>query len=256
MAYELFLEQLPFEAETSAEIMAMHLRCTPPPPRELWPDIPVALEHLVLAMLAKDPLARPTMLMVAHALESIRSDLGTRKHSTATAASSIPTSTIPPTRRSSRHDVPNAFSPPTRRSSRHDVANGFSPTLPATASSGQRRWHVAAGALAIAASATLFLFMRDTGPANAAAPKRDPLQQVQRVTVDVPAQPDPAPAPASAVHIVHAAEPATNEPPAMTPALPASAVKSRKHPPTRKAAPVTPRRSPQLDPDGTVDPYL
>ncbi|HLL23739.1 MAG TPA: serine/threonine-protein kinase, partial [Kofleriaceae bacterium] len=41
MAYELFLEQLPFEAETSAEIMAMHLRATPPAPSELWPDIPL-----------------------------------------------------------------------------------------------------------------------------------------------------------------------------------------------------------------------
>src|SRR5262245_16042495 len=40
MAYELFLEQLPFEAETSAEIMAMHLRATPPPASDLWPDIP------------------------------------------------------------------------------------------------------------------------------------------------------------------------------------------------------------------------
>ena len=48
MAYELFLEQLPFEAETSAEIMAMHLRATPPPPRDLWPDIPPQLEHLIL----------------------------------------------------------------------------------------------------------------------------------------------------------------------------------------------------------------
>ena len=58
MAYELFLEQLPFEAETAAEIMAMHLRATPPPPSELWPDIPPQLEDLLLAMLAKDADAR------------------------------------------------------------------------------------------------------------------------------------------------------------------------------------------------------
>ncbi|HEV7556380.1 MAG TPA: serine/threonine-protein kinase, partial [Kofleriaceae bacterium] len=43
MAYELFLEQLPFEAETAAEIMTMHLRTAPPLPSELWPDIPAAL---------------------------------------------------------------------------------------------------------------------------------------------------------------------------------------------------------------------
>ena len=52
MAYELFLEQLPFEAETAAEVMAMHLRTPPPPPSELWPDIPPRLQDLLLAMLA------------------------------------------------------------------------------------------------------------------------------------------------------------------------------------------------------------
>src|SRR5205823_11963982 len=68
MAYELFLEEPPFEAETSAEIMAMHLRAAPPPPSESWPDIPPGLEHLLLAMLAKDPDARPSMLTVARTL--------------------------------------------------------------------------------------------------------------------------------------------------------------------------------------------
>src|SRR5262249_33277987 len=37
MAYELFLEQLPFEAETAAEVMAMHLRAPPPPRRVARP---------------------------------------------------------------------------------------------------------------------------------------------------------------------------------------------------------------------------
>ena len=38
MAYELFLAQLPFVAETSAEVVTMHLRAAPPPPSELWPE--------------------------------------------------------------------------------------------------------------------------------------------------------------------------------------------------------------------------
>ncbi|HEX7842693.1 MAG TPA: serine/threonine-protein kinase, partial [Kofleriaceae bacterium] len=66
MAYELFLEQLPFEAETAAEVMAMHLREAPPLPSNLWPDVPPALEALLLAMLAKQPEQRPTMIEVAH----------------------------------------------------------------------------------------------------------------------------------------------------------------------------------------------
>src|SRR5262245_34849005 len=66
MAYELFLEQLPFEAETAAEVMAMHLRLPPPPPTELWPDVPPALELLLLAMLAQQDDERPTVEEVAH----------------------------------------------------------------------------------------------------------------------------------------------------------------------------------------------
>src|SRR6185312_6852759 len=99
MAYELFLEQLPFEAETSAEIMAMHLRATPPPPSELWPDIPPGLENLLLAMLAKDPDARPTMLTVAHTLELVRDDLVRKREEMAESGGVI---TTPPPRKSTR----------------------------------------------------------------------------------------------------------------------------------------------------------
>ncbi len=238
MAYELFLEQLPFEAETSAEIMAMHLRCTPPPPRELWPDIPPALEELLLAMLAKDPYSRPTMLTVAHSLELIRSELETRKQTNATTASSLPMQSV-------------------RRSSRHDVANGFSPTEPAAWPQPRRRWHVAFGALAIAVSATLFLFTRTPVPANAAVTPPAPPALEHPVIVPAVALPAvalPAVAPSPEVQIVRTVAPATTEPPAIAPVLRTSIAKPRKSPPTRKA-PVTPRRSQPVDPDGTVDPY-
>jgi serine/threonine protein kinase len=79
MAYELFVEQLPFEAETAAEVMAMHLRQPPPRPRDLWPDIPAPLEELLLAMLAKQADQRPTMLEVARRLEAVREILERRK---------------------------------------------------------------------------------------------------------------------------------------------------------------------------------
>src|SRR6185503_16685189 len=102
MAYELFLEQLPFEAETSAEIMAMHLRATPPQPSELWPDIPRALEALLLAMLAKDPDARPSMLTVAHSLEIVRDELDQRR---------TPLPVEPTMRVSRRLSAPHALAP-------------------------------------------------------------------------------------------------------------------------------------------------
>jgi len=79
MAYELFLEQLPFEAETAAEIMTMHLRVAPPLPSELWPEIPASLEVLILAMLAKNPVARPSTTEVIQALDGIAAELHRRK---------------------------------------------------------------------------------------------------------------------------------------------------------------------------------
>src|SRR5690606_3619615 len=85
MAYELFLEQLPFEAETSAEIMAMHLRAIPPAPSELWPDIPPALEQLLLTMLAKSPDNRPTMKEVATTLASVYEGLEHKRIARATS---------------------------------------------------------------------------------------------------------------------------------------------------------------------------
>ena len=79
MAYELFLEELPFVAETAAELMVMHLRAPPPPPSELWPDVPPRLEELVLAMLAKAPAYRPSIREVARELEAVRDELADRR---------------------------------------------------------------------------------------------------------------------------------------------------------------------------------
>jgi serine/threonine-protein kinase len=90
MAYELFVEQLPFEAETSAEIVAMHLRAQAPPPSELWPDVPIELEHLLMAMLAKPPDDRPTMLEVARALESVQVELVRRRSEPAVVVATAP----------------------------------------------------------------------------------------------------------------------------------------------------------------------
>jgi serine/threonine-protein kinase len=145
MAYELFLEQLPFEAETSAEIMAMHLRATPPPPSDLWPDIPPALEQLLLAMLSKDPEARPSMLTVAHSLELVRLELESRRAS--------------------------ANAPELPRCSRSISAPGLAPTEPALRSR-SRRWQFVVGAMALVSSATMFVASRDD--ATAAAPPAVP----------------------------------------------------------------------------------
>lgn len=78
MAYELFLEEQLFQADSSAEILKMHLNATPPPPEELWPGIPPSLSSLLLSMLAKAPHARPTASEVTRSLEGIRDELRRR----------------------------------------------------------------------------------------------------------------------------------------------------------------------------------
>jgi serine/threonine-protein kinase len=239
MAYELFLEQLPFEAETSAEIMAMHLRAVPPPPSELWPDIPPGLENLLLAMLAKDPDARPTMLTVAHTLELVRSELIRRRDALAEAG-------IEPT------------PPPTRKSTRIRTAPGLAPTEPAASGEWReqnRRWPVVIGAFAVAASAAVFLLSRApetaaASPKPATADLAAPAAATDNVRPDVAVvQPEAAPAAGPA----HAAVPESITPEASPDAKQTTTPVRTRH--TPRKLPVTPRRDASHDPDGTLDPY-
>jgi eukaryotic-like serine/threonine-protein kinase len=243
MAFELFLEQLPFEAETSAEIMAMHLRATPPAPSELWPEIPPGLENLLLAMLAKDPDARPTMLTVAHTLELVRSELERRRYQ-------VGVTPVP--------EVPVRVS---RRLSVHALA----PTAPASFDR-HRPWQFVIGALAVAASVTMFLITRDTDSDAAPRPTAALVDTViphshapiVAPRIDAPRidAPLPAPAPvALAVEVSPLPAAPAHAPVVITHATHASSRSHGMHHASRKA-PVTPRRvSLPLDPDGTVDPY-
>lgn len=242
MAYELFLEQLPFEAETSAEIMAMHLRATPPPPSELWPEIPPGLETLILAMLAKDPDARPSMLTVAHSLEIVRDELERRRSGGLTVAAPEPTMLV-----SRRMSAPHALAPTELAMLER-----------------RRPWHFVIGAIAIAASATMFVLTHDS---DSAAATRAPAAAV--VDTDVPTPPHliaPTPPPVAAAAPIAAAAPAlaaarlVEAPmPVIRVSAPVPHAPARFHATSRHAsrkAPVTPHRPAlPLDPDGTLDPY-
>ena len=236
MAYELFLEQLPFEAETSAEIMAMHLRAAPPPPHEAWPDIPRDLEALLLAMLAKDPQARPGMLSVARALEQVHGDMIRRKRTVITDQTAAVVPPVEPT-----------------RATRWSSAPGLAPTEPAMWRRRGRRWQFAIGALALASSAAMFLLTRDGDSAAATAPV--PAAEAAQVTASEPAAPPPA-----AIAPNQAPAPADTQLVSATPAV-ATAVITKIVPPRPRhgrvahKVPATPRRTLALDPDGTIDPY-
>jgi len=265
MAYELFLEQLPFEAETAAEIMVMHLRAIPPAPSELWPDIPQQLEDLLLLALAKNPENRPTMVEFARRLEVVHAELmqrcdeqlveaigtisrdpaitqplGTRP-STGGVRTRLPSGGIRVRRGSEglpaegRRRLPSAGLAPTE----HADSLAWRPT--------RRRWQYAVGALALVASTLMFLVSRD-GDAQVAEAAAIPQQVADREDA----------MPLAPAHTTTGAAPTPVSPPNL-------AAPTTRTPPTRSAAshrtstrkaPAVPRRgAARIDPNGTIDPY-
>lgn len=56
--YEMLTGQLPFEANDATELSRLHREAQPLPPRQIRPEIPEALEEIVLKVLSKEPSAR------------------------------------------------------------------------------------------------------------------------------------------------------------------------------------------------------
>jgi serine/threonine-protein kinase len=56
--YEILTGTLPFTGSTAEELARLHLNADPVPPSEYVPDIPLALEEIVLKVLSKEPSAR------------------------------------------------------------------------------------------------------------------------------------------------------------------------------------------------------
>jgi hypothetical protein len=65
MLYQMLTAHLPFSATTPHEIARLHKTEPPPSPRLYRQDVPLAIEQLVLRMLAKDPQHRPPTAMAA-----------------------------------------------------------------------------------------------------------------------------------------------------------------------------------------------
>jgi serine/threonine protein kinase len=61
LAYEMLAGRTPFDADNVAELVSAHLVGTPPRARTLEPELPEAIDDLLLAMIAKDPEQRPTL---------------------------------------------------------------------------------------------------------------------------------------------------------------------------------------------------
>lgn len=239
MAYELFLEQLPFEAETSAEIMVMHLKAIPPAPRELWPEIPGQLEALLLRMLAKQPENRPTMLEVARHLEEVRAELDRRRQAVIDQQVEVVTIDRPRT----------IIRPPSA---------GLAPTVESRDSASwtpeprTKRWQWAAGASAIVLATLMFLFARSGETREADAATKPAVPPAFRATAsEAPEAFAVQEQPAAAPERVEVRPPVAAPEPAKPAARPA-----RTHRAPSRKAPAAPRRAPApIDPNGTIDPY-
>ena len=79
LAYQLLFGEPPFAHKSDLELIRMHLQKAPPPPSELWPEIPAGLEAMLVAMLAKDPADRPTIDDVLRGIIAARRELQPRR---------------------------------------------------------------------------------------------------------------------------------------------------------------------------------
>ncbi|MFT3890036.1 MAG: protein kinase [Anaerolineales bacterium] len=84
--YEVLTGALPFTAPTSEELARMHLEEDPIPPSEYVPDIPKALEEIMLKVLSKEPAAR---YRTADQLGRVLLRFGTQRDTVQTPALSL-----------------------------------------------------------------------------------------------------------------------------------------------------------------------
>ena len=85
--YEMLTGALPFTAPTSEELARMHLEMPPIPPSEYVPDLPRALEQIILKVLSKEPAAR---YRTADQLGRVLLRFGTQQDAPAPALSLTP----------------------------------------------------------------------------------------------------------------------------------------------------------------------
>jgi serine/threonine-protein kinase len=85
--YEVLTGALPFTAPSSDELARLHLESAPIPPSEYVPDIPPALEQIVLKVLSKEPAAR---YRTADQLGRVLLRFGTQRETVPSPAVNLP----------------------------------------------------------------------------------------------------------------------------------------------------------------------
>lgn len=72
MLYEMIAGRTPFEAESAGDWFVMHIRDAPPPIQNFVPELPFEIATLIDQLLAKEPVARPSMRQVLTDLARVR----------------------------------------------------------------------------------------------------------------------------------------------------------------------------------------
>jgi serine/threonine-protein kinase len=75
VAFEVVLGCRAFVAGSAQAVMAMHIRDQPPAPVALWPQVPVALNALILLLLAKNPDDRPSLAEVRATVAKLKQEI-------------------------------------------------------------------------------------------------------------------------------------------------------------------------------------
>lgn len=75
LAYQMLFGAPPFVARDDLALIKLHVQQPPPAPQTLWPDVDPELAALLLAMLAKDPVDRPSLPEVVRVLSAVKARL-------------------------------------------------------------------------------------------------------------------------------------------------------------------------------------
>jgi serine/threonine-protein kinase len=224
IAHEMFLEAPPFGADNVGDLLVAHLREPVAPPSDVWPDIPLVLERMILGMLEKDADKRMSLAGIVQALEQARIELGAR-------------ASRPPPRVVSV-SAPAAVSG-TEVTLMSELAEPPTP---------RRRWPAVVMASIIAAAAAIVVVRvhAENEPIDREAPLSVPM--IPATLADVPSTPEPMPAPEPLAVTVPEPVPA----PVIEPTPTHRRVVTP--PPPRKVThkPASARR---FDRDATIDPF-
>ncbi|HEY5925492.1 MAG TPA: protein kinase [Kofleriaceae bacterium] len=199
--HEMLLGVAPFDYDNWGELIAAHIHETPPRPTDLDPQLPAAIEAILMRSLAKKLDDRyPTMVDFAHEIETVFKTLADQRHSALfTPPAGLPIARpVSPTGVATIRDTGSA---PVRNA-------GIAPTLPVTgelsrapASHRGKPWLAVLGVAAVAAAIAIYaVSTRSSEP-------RAPLQAARPVEPAVVPAPDAALAIAPPVD-AGAAEPA------------------------------------------------